>query len=60
MLNSPGNQGYSIGLSVGATNLAGTRDGHAAVLRPAELTLRGQRLIAGRRDGLLTLRREPV
>jgi actin-like ATPase involved in cell morphogenesis len=44
MLNSPGNQGHSIGLSVGATNLAGTRDGHAAVLRPAELTLRGQRL----------------
>jgi hypothetical protein len=44
MLNSPGNHGRSIGLSVGATNLAGTRDGHAAVLRPAELTLHGHRL----------------
>jgi len=44
MLNSPGNHGRSIGLSVGATNLAGTRDGHAAVLRPAELTRHGHRL----------------
>ncbi|WP_101950618.1 Hsp70 family protein [Mycobacterium sp. 3519A] len=44
MLNSPGNHGRSIGLSVGATNLAGTRDGYAAILRPAELTLHGQRL----------------
>ena len=43
MLNSPGNHGHSLGLSVGATNLAGTRDGQTAV-RPAELTLRGQRL----------------
>ena len=44
MLNSPGNHGHSLGLSVGATNLAGTRDGHTAVIRPAELTLHGQRL----------------
>ena len=44
MLNSPGNHGHSLGLSVGATNLAGTRDGQTAVIRPAELTLRGQRL----------------
>jgi molecular chaperone DnaK (HSP70) len=44
MLNSPGNHGHSLGLSVGATNLAGTRDGQAAVIRPAELTLHGQRL----------------
>jgi len=44
MLNSPGNNGHSLGLSVGATNLAGTRDGQTAVIRPAELTLRGQRL----------------
>ena len=44
MLNSPGNQGHSLGLSVGATNLAGTRDGQTAVIRPAELTLHGQRL----------------
>jgi hypothetical protein len=44
MLNSPGNHGHSLGLSVGATNLAGTRDGQTAVIRPAELTLQGQRL----------------
>ena len=44
MLNSPGNQGHSLGLSVGATNLAATRDGQTAVIRPAELTLQGQRL----------------
>jgi len=44
MLNSPGNHGDSLGLSVGATNLAGTRDGQSAVIRPAELTLRGHRL----------------
>jgi hypothetical protein len=44
MLNSPGNHGHWMGLSVGATNLAGTRDGQAAVIRPAELTLHGQRL----------------
>ena len=33
-----------MGLSVGATNLAGTRDGQTAVIRPSELTLQGQRL----------------
>jgi molecular chaperone DnaK (HSP70) len=44
MFNSPGNHGHSVGLSVGATNLAGTRDGQTAVIRPAELTLHGQRL----------------
>src|SRR5829696_2767876 len=44
MLNSPGNHGHSVGLSVGATNLAGTRDGQAAVIRPAEVTVHGQRL----------------
>ena len=44
MLNSPGNQGRSVGLSVGATNLAGVRDRQTAVVRPAELTLYGQRL----------------
>jgi Hsp70 protein len=43
-MNSPGNHGRSLGLSVGATNLAGTRDGQIAVIRPAELTLHGQRL----------------
>ena len=43
MLNSPGNHGHSLGLSVGATNLAGTRDGHTAVIRPAELTLHRHR-----------------
>ena len=44
MFNSPGNHGHSLGLSVGATNLAGTRNGQTAVIRPAELTLQGQRL----------------
>src|SRR6478672_5623949 len=44
MLNSPGNHGHWMGLSVGATNLAGTRDGRTAVIRPAEMTRRGQRL----------------
>src|SRR6476469_6981529 len=44
MLNSPGNHGHWMGLSVGATNLAGTRDGQTAVIRPAELTLHGQRI----------------
>jgi len=44
MFNSPGNHGHSLGLSVGATNLAGTCDGQTAVIRPAELTLQGQRL----------------
>jgi hypothetical protein len=43
-MNFPGNHGHSLGLSIGATNLAGTRDGQTAVLRPAELTLHGQRL----------------
>ncbi len=33
-----------LGVSVGATNLTATRDGHAAVIRPSELTLNGQRL----------------
>jgi len=44
MFNSQGNQGPSLGLSVGATNLAATRDGQTAVIRPAELTVQGQRL----------------
>src|SRR5882757_10059320 len=44
MFNSQGNQGLSLGLSVGATNLAATRDGQTAVIRPAELTVQGQRL----------------
>jgi Hsp70 protein len=44
MFNSPGNHGHSLGLSVGATNLAGTSNGQTAVLLPAELTVHGQRL----------------
>ncbi len=44
MVNSPGNQGYSLGLSVGATNLAAARGGQTAAIRPAELTVQGQRL----------------
>ncbi|HEX2285211.1 MAG TPA: Hsp70 family protein [Mycobacterium sp.] len=35
---------HSLGLSVGATNLAGTRDGQIAAIRPSEVTLHGQRL----------------
>lgn len=41
--NSAGRQGRSVGLSVGATNLAATYDGHAHV-RAAEVTVHGQRL----------------
>ena len=37
MLNSPGNHGHSLGLSVGATNLAGTRDGQSAAELVTEL-----------------------
>jgi actin-like ATPase involved in cell morphogenesis len=35
---------HSLGLSVGATNLAGAYGGHRAVVRPSEVTLHGQRL----------------
>src|SRR5262249_32603072 len=34
----------ALGLSVGATNLAGTRDGQTALVRPSELNLQGIRL----------------
>lgn len=44
MFNQQAANGHSLGLSVGATNLAGTRDGRTAVVRPAEVTLHGQRL----------------
>jgi hypothetical protein len=48
MSHSPATNGHSpglsVGLSVGATNLAGTRDGHTAVVRPSELNLQGVRL----------------
>jgi len=37
-------RGHWLGLSVGATNLAGTRDGQSAVVRPAEISVRGHRL----------------
>ena len=37
-------RGHSLGLSVGATNLVGTRDGQTALIRPSELTVQGQRL----------------
>jgi Hsp70 protein len=33
-----------LGLSVGATNLAGASDGHPAVMRPSVVTVNGQRL----------------
>ena len=44
MSNQQAPGGHSLGLSVGATNLAATRDGHTSVIRPSEVTLRGQRL----------------
>src|SRR4051812_15083627 len=44
MLNPPGHHGHSLGLSVGATNIAGTRDGHSAAIHPAEVTSQGRRL----------------
>ena len=44
MLNPPGKRGHSLGLSIGATNIAGTRDGHTAAIHPAEVTLQGRRL----------------
>ena len=37
-------RGPSLGLSVGATNLVGMRDGQTALIRPSELTVQGQRL----------------
>ena len=44
MSNLQASRGHWLGLSVGATNLAATRDGQPAVIRPAEVTLRGMRL----------------
>ncbi|UUO01660.1 hypothetical protein M4D79_25315 [Mycolicibacterium novocastrense] len=44
MFNPQANPDRPMGVSVGATYLAATRDGHAAVIRPSELTLHGQRL----------------
>lgn len=44
MFNDQATPSAPLGLSVGATNLIATRDGHAAVIRPSEVTLHGQRL----------------
>ncbi|OBG12005.1 hypothetical protein A5765_15685 [Mycolicibacterium celeriflavum] len=44
MFNDQATPTAPLGLSVGATNLVATRDGHAAAIRPAEVTLHGQRL----------------
>ncbi|KUI36041.1 hypothetical protein AU197_19705 [Mycobacterium sp. IS-1590] len=44
MFNHQAHPDRPLGVSVGATYLAATRDGHAAVVRPSELTLQGQRL----------------
>ncbi|MGV0605235.1 Hsp70 family protein [Mycolicibacterium sp. XJ1904] len=44
MFNHQATPDRPLGVSVGATYLAATRDGHAAVIRPSELTLHGQRL----------------
>jgi hypothetical protein len=44
MLNPGATRGHSLGLSVGATNLAGMRDGQTALIRPSELTVQGLRL----------------
>ena len=39
MSNPQGGQGNSLGLAVGATNLAGTGDGQRPVIRPSAVTL---------------------
>jgi hypothetical protein len=39
MSNPQGGEANSLGLSIGATNLAGTRSGQPAVIRPSTLTL---------------------
>nr|WP_090277902.1 Hsp70 family protein [Mycolicibacterium komanii]CRL73085.1 molecular chaperone [Mycolicibacterium komanii] len=44
MINHQASPDRPLGVSVGATNLTATRDGHAAVTRPSELTVNGQRL----------------
>nr|WP_090342848.1 Hsp70 family protein [Mycolicibacterium malmesburyense]CRL73459.1 molecular chaperone [Mycolicibacterium malmesburyense] len=44
MFNHQASSDRPLGVSVGATNLTATQDGHAAVIRPSELTLNGQRL----------------
>ncbi|MGE2722604.1 Hsp70 family protein [Mycolicibacterium celeriflavum] len=44
MFNHQATEDRPLGVSVGATNLTATRDGHTAVIRPSELTLNGQRL----------------
>jgi hypothetical protein len=44
MLNPGATRGHSLGLSVGATNLAGMCDGQTALIRPSELMVRGLRL----------------
>ncbi|WP_326548364.1 Hsp70 family protein [Mycolicibacterium sp. ND9-15] len=44
MVNHQATPSGPVGLSVGATTLALTRDGHAAVIRPSEVTLHGRRL----------------
>ncbi|BBY44599.1 Hsp70 family protein [Mycolicibacterium celeriflavum] len=44
MFNDQATPTAPLGLSVGATNLVATRDGHAAAVRPSEVTLHGQRL----------------
>jgi hypothetical protein len=41
MSNPQGGQGNSLGLSIGATNLAGSRGGQSAVIRPSALSTRG-------------------
>lgn len=44
MINHQASPDRPLGVSVGATNLTATRDGHAAMIRPSELTVDGQRL----------------
>ena len=47
MSNPQGGKGNSLGLAIGATNLAGTGDGRRPVVRPATVTLDGGHTLTG-------------
>ena len=47
MSNPQGGPGNSLGLAVGATNLAGTGDGQRPVIRPSTVTLRPELTLTG-------------
>ena len=47
MSNPQGGKGNSLGLAIGATNLAGTGDGQRPVVRPAAVTLESGVMLTG-------------